>query len=446
MKCPRCRKKADGDPSHCPYCGLELPKKRQRRVRPLTVILIVLGIVLLALAAVLGWLLFSGRLAIYYLRHGEYDKAVSVLSKFSSPKDDVDVVDALIDAGQAVSADYTAGNLDYNSAVSTINSLRSVSGERTEEVLNGILMDLSHKQAGVQAEKEVAILLDAEDCDEALRRIRKYKSSGEWEYFNEQTRAYMEEKRRFCEKTSLESKIAANHFFDDGLGNGAIHLAHDCREWDSSLFPDTCQRALTYLRSLDTDEQWRELLKICHSASAEIAGYREEKDFPYSDFQAIIFGTKANRSYEQCNLLLKQINEARTANGLRTLKTDGRLNTVASVLSGKLLVTDEGVEDAKQRDDCKVKERDCYEYLMNTNLLANDVFVLMQQDALTKQQFKTPAENLLTADWISKIGLHLEIRQNGALYWFLIATGTEPETPQVTEPESPQANEGGESA
>ena len=424
MKCPRCKKPVEDRFHHCPYCGSALEKKKSG-IGAVNIGLMVLAGVQIA-AAVTGLILVrNGTVAAYYLRQGNYDKAVSLLEKYEGGKDNSEVMEQMTWNAKKLRADYDAGKLDYSSVQHTIVKLRDAAEPQTAGTLDGILDALESEQAGLQAKKNIMLLVNAGDYEGAIHSIQSMEKSEAWSSYSEDFRTELLKQKTDCADQMIRELVDSGRYFDDGDGRGALHLALDQKEWYPGLFSKADQWVKDALRKLNTREDWLTLVHICNTGFPELQGYQQIEGFSYGDYVGIQMGAATNWASVECSELLDKINEQRAQNGAAPLRMDQDLRRVAGIISGKMLPTDQTVDDAKHTNGLNITKYDCYTYQFNTSMMSDELLQAMIADTPPKRHFSetVPGENLLNADWIDSIGIALSVRQNGKLHWFLIATG-----------------------
>lgn len=424
MKCPVCKKPVEARFQHCPYCGSAI-KKKKGGIGALNIGLIALACVQIA-AGVTGVVLVkNGTVAARYLRSGKYEKAASMLEKYGGSNNS-EVIEQTLWAAKCLRADYEAGKMDYGSMQHTLVMLRDVSEQKTAGKLDAVLDALESERKNEQALQDIMLIFDAGDYVGALHRIQDMETSKAWQSYSEELRSELLQQKNECADKMIEKKIETGHYFDDGDGKGALHLAFDCLDWYPELFGKTNEKVMEELKKLDNEDEWLDLAFLCNTGFPELQGYQQIEGFSYGDYVGIQMGSITHWSSVECDRLLSLINSQREKDGLEPLVMDKDLRRVAAILAGKMLPTDTMVDEAKHADDLNIQKYDCYTYLFNTNVRADGMLREMLADNPPKRHFsdENPGENLLNADWIDSIGIALNVRQNGKLQWFLIATGS----------------------
>ncbi|MBQ8922442.1 MAG: hypothetical protein IJ060_09845 [Oscillospiraceae bacterium] len=423
MKCPRCRKNVKEMYRHCPFCGQKMPEKKNPKFGGLNLCLLLIAVVQAAAVGFLAFGLFSGRFAAHYLEKRDYDRAIRLLKRVPPAQSAAHAEDSTRRAAEDLLSRSMNGEISYDDAHDTVARLMDVSDSATESELSRILLDIEKEQYGETVVSRIRTLRETDGSLAAYEKIAAAERSAEWSAYSTRTKT-----RLIAEKQSLTEALASEnaeraHFFNDGDGRGALYYAAQCSVWSDTVFPEINQKCLEYLAGMDTAGQWLDLMSLCRTGYPELENYMEVPGFSYSEYESLRQNVLNNRTNEQTAGLLALINQARAENRLAPLQTDIHLVSIARSLAGYPVVTEQHVNSLKRHQSQPVTAADCYTYVLNSDMLAEDVYAGMQQDRLTKQHFLADHETLLNAAWIDSVGIHMSISSFGKIYWFIIATG-----------------------
>ena len=427
MKCPRCRKTVKEMYQHCPFCGQKMPEKKSPKFGKCNLCLLFIAVLQTAAAGFLAFGLLSGRFAAHYLDRQNYDQAVRLLRRIPSAQSTAQAEDSTQRAAEHLKQNSISGEISYDAAHETVSRLLEVSDADTKSVLSQILLEIEQAQKGEQIIREVLSLRETDGDRAAYEKIAAAERSSDWNSYSSKTKQQLADEKKTLTEQLAASQAEEQHFFNDGSGKGALFYAAACSKWNDRVFPEINQKCLDYLNGIYTNRQWTELLHISRTCYSELENYGNMPGFSYGDYEALRQNALRNLTDEQTKLLLTKINQARAGNRLPPLTADAKLNSVARAIAKSPVVSDPQIQTEMRNKNLPLPEQYSYIHVPNTDMTAEEIFASMQREALEKQNTDAMNETILTAGWIDRIGIHMNISTFGTNYWFIIAAGSAPE-------------------
>ena len=425
MKCPRCKKTVKEMYQHCPFCGQKMPEKKNPKFGKFNLCLLSLAVLQTAAAGFLAFGLLSGRFAAHYLDRQNYDQAVRLLRRIPAAQSTEQAENSTQRAAEQLKQDSIGGVISYDAAQETISRLMEVSDADTKSVLSQTLLEIENAQKGEQIVNEILSARDTDGFLAAYEKIAATERSSDWYSYSSKTKQQLADEKKTLTEQLAASQAEEQHFFNDGSGKGALFYAAACSEWNDRVFPEINQKCLDYLNGIYTNRQWTELLSISRTCYSELENYWNMPGFSYGDYEALRQNALRNLTDEQTKLLLTKINQARSENRLLTLTADPKLISIARKLALSPMVSEQQLQT--ELNNLNLSAQVYYLHVPITAMTAEELFAAMQKEALEKQNTDAAKKTMLTAEWIDRIGIHMGISSFGTNYWFIIATGSEPE-------------------